>query len=550
MKLNSIRAIANAVLYEGYILYPYRPSSIKNRQRWTFGGVFPKAFDQQGDASRMETQVLLRGGEQAAFNVHFRFLQVMTREVGQLATPAQELPEEGEPALTRVPSFNVDGRELLAWEEAIEREIGLGPLRPADIQERRDVTAVLLQRRARIRAGPRSERSASSPLSFARRITIQGVVEAKAQRLSSDVWKLTIGIENVTPLAGADREERAAAQLRAFASTHAILTVEDGAFVSLLDPPDDLREAAAQCRNVGAFPVLVGGQDNSAMLASPIILYDHPAIAPESPGDLFDGTEIDEILTLRILAMTDAEKREMASVDARARALLERTHALTAEDMARLHGVMRDHRSQASPIEPPPMGGDHEKPRLVSLLESGRSLCVGARVRLRPKSGGDIMDIALKDKIAVVEAIERDFEDRIHVAVTLIDDPGRDLGAAGFPGHRFFFSQEEIEPIAAGDGAMTSILVACVGNIFSGDDAFGVEVARRLSRVTLPDGVRVIDFGIRGIDLTYALMDGYDAVILVDAAQRGQAPGVVSVVEPDLIELGELHTRGSGAFAA
>ena len=188
------------------------------------------------------------------------------------------------------------------------------------------------------------------------------------------------------------------------------------------------------------------------MLASPIILYDDPAIAPESPGDLFDGTEIDEILTLRILAMTDAEKREMASVDARARALLERTHALTAEDMARLHGVMRNHQSQDSEIEPPPMGGDHEKPRLVSLLESGRSLCVGARVRLRPKSGGDIMDIALKDKIAVVEAIERDFEDRIHVAVTLIDDPGRDLGAAGFPGHRFFFSQEEIEPIAVGDG--------------------------------------------------------------------------------------------------
>ena len=187
------------------------------------------------------------------------------------------------------------------------------------------------------------------------------------------------------------------------------------------------------------------------MLASPIILYDHPAIAPESPGDLFDGTEIDEILTLRILAMTDAEKREMASVDARARALLERTHALTAEDMARLHGVMRDHPSQASQIEPL-TGRNHEKPRLVSLLETGRSLCVGARVRLRPKSGGDIMDIALKDKIAVVEAIERDFEDRVHVAVTLIDDPGRDLGAAGFPGHRFFFSQEEIEPLAAGDG--------------------------------------------------------------------------------------------------
>ncbi|HEY8125187.1 MAG TPA: hypothetical protein VIF88_07180 [Methylocystis sp.] len=449
MKLDSIRAIANAVLYEGYILYPYRSSSIKNRQRWTFGGVFPRAFDQQGDASHMETQVLVRGGEQAALNVHFRFLQVMTREVGQLETPAQELTEEGEPALTRVPSLNVDGRELLAWEEAIEREIALGSLRPADIQE---VATVLPFRfeAAREIEPVREKDGRIAAILIRTSHSIQGFAEAKALRLAPDVWRLTIRIENVTTLAG---EERAGAQLRAFASTHAILTVEDGAFVSLLDPPDDLRGAAAQCRNVGAFPVLVGGQDNSAMLASPIILYDHPAIAPESPGDLFDGTEIDEILTLRILAMTDAEKREMASVDARARALLERTHALTAEDMARLHGVMRDRASQASQIEPPSMGADHEKPRLVSLLECGRSLCVGARVRLRPKSGGDILDIVLKDKIAVVEAIERDFEDRIHVAVTLIDDPGRDLGAAGFPGHRFFFSQEEIEPIAAGDGS-------------------------------------------------------------------------------------------------
>ncbi|AZG77103.1 hypothetical protein [Methylocystis rosea] len=451
MKLDSIRAIANAVLYEGYILYPYRPSSIKNRQRWTFGGVFPQAFDQQGDASRMETQVLLRGGEQAALNIHFRFLQVMTREVGQLATPTRELPEEGEPALTRVPSLHVDGRELLAWEEAIEREIDLGPLRPADIQEVATVLPFHFEGAHEIEPVRGADGCVAAVL-IRTSHEIQGVVEARAEKLATDLWMLTIGIENVTPLSGAVRDERAAAQLRAFASTHAILTVEDGAFVSLLDPPDDLRGTAAQCRNVGAFPVLVGGQDNSAMLASPIILYDHPAIAPESPGDLFDGTEIDEILTLRILAMTDAEKREMACVDARARALLERTHALTAEDMARLHGVMRNHQSQASQIEPPPMGGDHEKPRLVSLLESGRSLCVGARVRLRPKSGGDIMDIALKDKIAVVEAIERDFEDRIHVAVTLIDDPGRDLGAAGFPGHRFFFSQEEIEPIAAGDG--------------------------------------------------------------------------------------------------
>lgn len=450
MRLDSIKAIANAVLYEGYILYPYRPSSIKNRQRWTFGGVFPKSFDQQGDSSFMETQVLLRGGERAAFRVHLRFLQIVKREVGRLTTPADELPREGEPALTRVPHLNVDGRELLAWEEAIEREVALGPLRPVDIQDAGLVTPFRFDGARDIE--PVRDRDGGIVAALIRDShAIAGVVDAKAQRLSPDLWKLTLRIENLTALADADRGRRAAAQLRAFASTHAILEAEGGEFISLLDPPDECRAAAAQCINVGAFPVLVGGEDNRAMLSSPIILYDHPAVAPESPGDLFDGAEIDEILTLRILAMTDAEKHEMAAVDARARALLERTHALTADDMARLHGVMRDGLSQVSQVQPSTTTKDIDKPRLVSLIDGRRPLSVGSRVRLRPKAGGDIMDIALRNKLAVVEAIERDFEDRVHVAVTLLDDPGRDLGAAGFPGHRFFFSQEEIEPIAAGE---------------------------------------------------------------------------------------------------
>jgi hydrogenase maturation protease len=239
------------------------------------------------------------------------------------------------------------------------------------------------------------------------------------------------------------------AQRRALASTHTILNARDGAFLSLMDPPEELREASANCDNQGTWPVLVGKTgDADAMLSSPIILYDYPDIAPESPGDLFDATEIDEILTLRILAMTDAEKREMASTDARARALLERTHGLTAAQLAQMHGVMRPAHevSRAAGSLVGRVAGE-TKPRLVSLLSSGVDLSIGTQVRLRPNAGGDIMDLVLKNKIAIVEAIERDFEDRVHVAVTLLDDPGRDLGAAGFPGHRFYFSQEELEPI-------------------------------------------------------------------------------------------------------
>lgn len=450
MKLDRIKDVADAVLYEGYILYPYRPSSTKNRQRWTFGGVFPIAFDQQGDAWHMETQVLVRGGGRAAVDAHVRFLQIVKREVGRLASPARALPTDGEPALTLVHSLNVDGRDLLTWEEAIEREISLRGLSLDDLNSQTCVMPFRFEGARELEPiGARDGAVVGALIRTSH--MIEGLIEAKAQKFASDLWKLTIRIENITPLSNEILADRAAAQLRAFASTHSILTVRDGAFVSLLDPPDDLRVAVAQCQNAGTFPVLVGGEDNSAMLSSPIILYDNPAIAPESAGELFDGTEIDEILTLRILAMTDAEKREMSAVDARARALLERTHALTAKDMARLHGVMRCGPSAADVHDPLAETKAVEKPRLVSLLESGLDLSVGARVRLHPKSGGDILDMALEDKVAIVEAIERDFEDRVHVAVTLLDDPGRDLGAAGYPGHRFFFSRDEIEPLAAGE---------------------------------------------------------------------------------------------------
>ncbi len=159
----------------------------------------------------------------------------------------------------------------------------------------------------------------------------------------------------------------------------------------------------------------------------------------------------------------------------------------------------------------------------------------GDRVRLRPRGRADILDLALAGKTATVEAIEQDYEGRVYLAVTVDDDPGKDLGALRQPGHRFFFQPEEVEAIATFlGGTMTRprILIAGIGNIFLGDDAFGVEVAQRLARRTLPDEVRVVDFGIRGLDLTYALLDGYETVILVDAVPRGGVPGTLYVMEP------------------
>ncbi len=172
----------------------------------------------------------------------------------------------------------------------------------------------------------------------------------------------------------------------------------------------------------------------------------------------------------------------------------------------------------------------------------------GDRVRLQPRAGGDVMDIALAGRIATVESIEQDYEGQFHLAVVVDEDPGRDLGIARQPGHRFFFQTTEVEPMPAtsvefGKQAVkpavqpTQILIACIGNIFLGDDAFGVEVAQRFAGRVLPKGVRLVDFGIRGFDLAYELLNAPEATILVDACPRGDKPGTLYVIEPDLAAL-------------
>lgn len=186
-----------------------------------------------------------------------------------------------------------------------------------------------------------------------------------------------------------------------------------------------------------------------------------------------------------------------------------------------------------------------DKTQLAHVTIDGTDVRVGDRVRLRPRQGGDVLDIALASQIAIVESLEQDYEGSNHVCVVLEEDPGRDLGMLRQPGHRFFFSAEEIEPLppnearAANAAVRARILIAGIGNIFLGDDGFGVEVAKRLLEGELPAGVRVVDFGIRGFDLVYALQDGYETTILVDACPHGQAPGTISLIEPDLGKLDE-----------
>jgi hypothetical protein len=353
MNLELVEKIANAVLYEGYILYPYRPSSVKNRQRWTFGGLYPRQYvvSQDGiagtsDLWTIQTECLAQADEQATIDVKLRCLHLVERQVRELDKPSSELPNDVEAASRPVAWLQVGERLFQTWQEAVERQATCAGLRVGDLlAEAHDLSFSFPPR---YDVEPLQASSGELVGVIVReQQRIDGSLSVRAQPVRDGLFKITVQITNLTPWeAGHTEASRDEALMRALVSTHAILGISRGEFVSLLEPPDELKEAAEECHNAGMWPVLAGEEgERDAVLASPIILYDYPQIAPESPGDLFDGTEIDEILTLRIMTMTDEEKREMSAVDERARALLARTEALTRDQLMSLHGTVRSLRS-------------------------------------------------------------------------------------------------------------------------------------------------------------------------------------------------------------
>jgi hypothetical protein len=275
--------------------------------------------------------------------------------------------------------------------------------------------------------------------------------------------RLRVDVENAVTDQPAD-VPRAEVLRRCLIATHCLLSVRDGTFLSLLDPPAWADAAAKGCSNLHTFPVLAGENGGrSVVLSSPIILYDHPAVAPESPGDLHDACEIDEILTLRTLTLTDEEKREARATDPRAKAIVDRADALPKEVFARLHGAVRSLRpvsenpvSQAMP-EPPaspdpasrwwdPGADDSLSPGSDAVVVDGVRVARGSRVRLRPRSNGtDAHDMFLEGRTARVEAVLLDVDDDRHVAVVLDDDPGADLHQ--WYGRYHYFAPEELTPL-------------------------------------------------------------------------------------------------------
>lgn len=422
--------VADAVLFEGYLLYPYRASATKNRMRWQFGVLGPREAD-SGEPWYAQTECLIEAHDTPVLDVRARFLQLRTR-------------------MSQPP-----------WDEGVVRTAdACTPLRDDDAGAHRCVPFRIPGVRGAAGESDRVERR-SNPLT--------GAIEITAERLDGpyDLHRVRVRVENHTPWQGADRPREELLR-HCLVSTHLLLGVHDGVFVSLLDPPEWAAGAARTCRNEHTWPVLAGADGGrDLMLSSPIILYDHPQTAPESPTDLFDATEIDEILTLRTLAMTDEEKREARDTDPRAAQLVEHVEAMPPQMLERLHGTIRylrgvapDGASGGPPVAACDPVGTGADPAVVPCWDPGADASVapdtdtvpvlggpaakGSRVRLRPgPRRADAQDMFLHGREATVQGVFVDVEEERYVAVTLDDDPAADLYT--WHGRYLYFAPDEVE---------------------------------------------------------------------------------------------------------
>jgi hypothetical protein len=419
MDFQRARKLADSVLFEGYVLYPYRASSTKNRFRWSFGVLAPRAWSEAGGCEEwwMESQCLVEPG--ARVDGRLRFLHTRGRRVED---------SQGR----NVAQLEVDGKLHLPWDEGEIREIELRDLLGSaeqafpfelagatEAEEVRDASGALRGRVVR-RTSP-----------------VRGIVRMRAEPVPAPhpLARLTIRVENETPWedASAPREEALRGSLIA---AHVLLASESDAFLSLIDPPAWAAAAARACRNRRAWPVLAGPPGSrDLVLCAPIILYDHAQVAPESPGELFDNTEIDEILSLRTLALTEAEKREARATDPRAAEVIDRVDSLDARAMERLHGVVRD------------VHGAEMVPRAAG---AASGIARGTRVRLRPgMRRTDAQDLLFAGRTATVEAVLHDVDDRVYLAVTIDGDPAAELYRSH--GRYHYFAPDEVELLAGAE---------------------------------------------------------------------------------------------------
>ena len=446
------RQIADAVLLEGYVLYPYRASAAKNRLRWQFGVLVPPGYgEESGEHPDQRTECLVEPRRGATLTAELRFLRVQRRTV-------QRLHEDGGHEDTD--ALDLSDRVLTAWDEGVEEHVRFtatvdeiaagGALVPIHRPARTEIEAV----RDGDRTVGRTVRRCAQ-LDGVLRITLHPLPGPYAAH------RLRAVVENTTAWTAGPDDGREDALVHSMVSTHLLLGLDTGSFVSMTDPPEWARPAVQECVNLRTWPVLAGDDDgDDVVLSSPIILEDHPQIAPESPGALYDGTEIDEILALRTSALTDQEKREARGTDDRAGAAVDLADSLPPEIMERLHGAVRSLRPAAA--APPPdsdgfpgvrpdtpwwdPGGDTGvDPARDRVVIDGRAVGAGDRVVLRPGlRRTDAQDLFLQGRTALVEAVLHDVDGAVHLAVTVDGDPGADLWRA--QGRFLYFQPDELVP--------------------------------------------------------------------------------------------------------
>lgn len=449
-RLAVARQVADAVLFEGYVLYPYRASAAKNRFRWQFGVLVPPSWSgASGEHHVQRTECLMEPRPGAHLALELRFLHVQRRTVEERAADGTFVP---------VGELRLEERILTTWDEGVEETVTLVlpvatldpdgttlPFTRPATEEVEQITAAdgrILGRLVR------------------RREAISGTLRVAAAELDGPyrVERLTVTVENTGDWTAPPGGDRHAALPYSLVATHTLLHLDAGSFLSMTDPPEWARGAVAACENLRTWPVLAGEPGRSDLvLSSPIILDDHPAIAPESPGALYDATEIDEILALRTAALTDEEKREARGTDARAAAVIDLADTMPPEVLERLHGAVRSLREVTGPKEPAgadllspdtpwwdPAGDTSVDPARDHVLVDGHPVRAGSRVVLRPRlRRTDAQDLFVDGRSALVEAVLHDVDGGVHIAVTVEDDPGADIRRE--QGRFLYFQPDEVE---------------------------------------------------------------------------------------------------------
>lgn len=421
-----IEDIADAVMFEGYVLYPYRASAMKNRFRWQFGVLAPRiSGESSGEPSHAQTECLVECGKEAAVSVKLRCLHLQRRSIEEWIGASKEWR-----GCDRV---SLRGGDLIAWDEATIETVMSPPL-PLVALAGQSYSLLFEFAAATEREVVCQADGVPAARVSRERWRMSGSARVASEWVRADLMKVRVRIDNTTEpvFGGAGRD---AGLRQSLLGCHTLLHVQDGRFVSLIDPPEDLAAIAKSCVNEYTWPVLGGpAGTHDLVLSAPIILYDHPAIAPESRDRFFDATEIDEMLALRVQTMTDEEKREAAATDAHAGRIVHRVG--DGGDCA-LHGAIRSFEELLNA----PVSADG--PEFVEI--DGMRVTSGCKVCLRPHRRSDTMDMFLCGRIATVAAVHRDLENRVYLAVTIDGDPGADLHEAY--GRFFYFFPQEVHPL-------------------------------------------------------------------------------------------------------